>query len=260
MTNSVVLIGIGEMGGVFARGLLKAGHTVYPVMRGADLDQVIKDNLEPTAVVIAVGEKDIQDVLAKMPDAWHDKLVLLQNELLPGDWQKHHIKNPTVISVWFEKKAGQDVKEIIPSPVYGPRADLIRSSLKTIDVFCRVLADADDLVFELVLKNLYILTVNISGLITGGTVGDLWNNHQPLARDVAGDVLDVQFALIGKELDRERLINGLVKAFEGDMDHKCMGRSAPTRLARAIAMADQHNIEAKKLREIQALTSQSSAA
>ncbi len=29
---------------------------------------------------------------------------------------------PTVISVWFEKKKGRDVKVLIPSPAYGPAA------------------------------------------------------------------------------------------------------------------------------------------
>ncbi len=33
MNAPVVLIGVGEMGGVFARGLLRLGHPVYPVPR-----------------------------------------------------------------------------------------------------------------------------------------------------------------------------------------------------------------------------------
>lgn len=37
MKPPVVVIGIGEMGGVFARGYLKNGHPVYPVTRGSDM-------------------------------------------------------------------------------------------------------------------------------------------------------------------------------------------------------------------------------
>lgn len=33
MRKPVVLIGVGEMGGVFERGLLKTGYQVVPVMR-----------------------------------------------------------------------------------------------------------------------------------------------------------------------------------------------------------------------------------
>ena len=33
MNEPIVLVGIGEMGGVFARAFLRAGHPVYPVNR-----------------------------------------------------------------------------------------------------------------------------------------------------------------------------------------------------------------------------------
>ena len=250
MKKTVILIGLGEMGGVFARGILRAGYPVYPVLRGADMRRVAVDNPDPQAVVIAVGEKDIQNVLASLPKAWHGRAVLLQNELLPGDWQKHKIANPTVISVWFEKKAGQDVKEIISSPVYGPLAGFVQDSLKAIRISCTVLSSPDELLFELVLKNLYILTVNIAGLEAGGTVGELWSKHRALAQAVAGDVLDIQFKLNGRELDRGQLTAAMVKAFDGDPGHKCLGRSAPSRLERAIAQVDEFGLEAGKLREI----------
>jgi len=250
MNKTVILIGIGEMGGVFARGILKAGYSVYPVMRGADIDKIAKEISEPEAVVVAVGEKDIQGILAAIPKVWHEKLVLLQNELLPRDWLAHKIQNPTVISAWFEKKAGKDVKVIISSPVFGPLAQIIKSSLDAINISCNILLKPDDLLFELVAKNVYILTVNIAGLEVGGTVGELWGKYQVFARDVAEDIMDIQFRLIEKELDRDKLIKSMVNAFNGDLDHKCMGRSAPTRLERAISQADQYGLKVNKLREI----------
>ena len=42
----------------------------------------------------------------------------------------------------------------------------------------------------------------------------------------------------------------MVKAFEGDLEHKCMGRSAPARLERAISQADEANLEVMTLRGI----------
>jgi len=107
MKKPVVLIGAGEMGGVFARGLLRLGHPVYPLTRAMDMHKTAKDILDPEAVIVAVAESDIHPVLSDIPEAWRDRLVLLQNELLPRDWQKHHLHNPTVISVWFEKKPGR---------------------------------------------------------------------------------------------------------------------------------------------------------
>ena len=108
------------------------------------------------------------------------------------------------------------------------------------------------MLFELVLKNLYILTTNIAGLRSGGTVDELWRHHQPLARAVAADVIDLQEALTGQRFDREALIEGMLEAFDGDPQHRCMGRSAPARLERALAHADRLGLAVPTLREIAA--------
>ena len=73
-----------------------------------------------------------------------------------------------------------------------------------------------------------------------------------VARAVAGDVIALQEALTGHTLDRERLVAGMVEAMEGDWDHKCMGRSAPARLARALKLAAERNVAVPKLQEIAA--------
>ncbi len=252
MNNPVVMIGIGEIGGVLARGCLRRGYPLYPVTRRIPMAEVAEQVPDPEAVVVAVGEKDLAAVLASLPEGWKDRLVLLQNELLPKAWQDHGIINPTVISIWFEKKPGRDVKVIIPSPIYGPKARWLREVLAAVSVPGVVLENEEELLFELVLKNVYILTTNIAGLVTGATVRDLWERHQDLALRVARDVMDIQFALIKKDLDRDRLLQGMRAAFAGDWDHQCQGRSAPARLQRALRQAEDLGVVVETLRSIQA--------
>lgn len=252
MNKKVVIIGLGEMGGVFARGFLRAGIPVYPVTRTMNVQQAVLAEPNPDLVLLAVAEKDLHATLASIPDAWKPKLALLQNELLPSDWLKHNIPEPTVISVWFEKKKGQDVKVLIPSPVFGQGASLIKTALETIDIPVRIVDSQQAMEDELVLKNVYILTTNIAGLVCGGSVEYLWNEQNALAREVANEVMDIQSFLVGKELDREKLIAGFVEAINGDLNHQCMGRSAPARLARAIALADDAGLTVTKIREISA--------
>ena len=252
MIKSAILIGLGEMGSVFARGLLRLGMTVHPVLRGSNLAEMAENIPNPDLVLLAVGEKDLHPSLENIPKQWVPKLALLQNELLPRDWKAHQLEKPTVISVWFEKKKGQDYKVLIPSPVYGKQAEIISNALKTLDIPTKIVETEDELLFELVLKNLYILTTNIAGLITKGNVEDLWENHQSLARAVASDVMDIQEALTGTSFDRDRMIDGMVTAIRGDLNHQCMGRSAPARLANAIKNADEANLDIPKLREIAA--------
>jgi len=252
MNKSAVIIGLGEMGSVFARGLLRLGFSVHPVLRDSDLTEIADKIPNPDIVLVAVGEKDLHPTLKNYPSPWTDQITLLQNELLPRDWKSHGFTSPTVISVWFEKKKGQDYKVLISSPVFGSKAQIICNALKTLNIPSHIVASEDEMLFELVLKNVYILTTNISGLITKGNVEDLWENHQPLARAVASDVIDIQEALTGSKFNREQLIDGMVKAIRGDLNHQCMGRSAPARLENAIAHADQSNLAVNKLREIAA--------
>ncbi len=254
MKKPVVLIGAGEMGGVFARGLLRLGHPVFPLTRAMDMDKAAKEIAEPEAVIVAVAENDIQAVLVDIPAVWRDRLVLLQNELLPRDWQKHRLDNTTVISVWFEKKPGQDYKVLIASPVFGPHAQLIADLLTTLSIPTTVLSSPDELEVELLIKNVYILTTNIAGLETVGTVSELWSQHEHIARAVAANVVAIQATLVGHALDHDKLIAGMLTAFDGDPDHNCMGRSAPARLERALKQADAAGLAASKLREISALT------
>jgi len=250
MKNPVVFIGIGEMGGEFARGILRLGHPVIPVTRDMDIQEVAKAYPEPQLVLVSVAENDLHPALEKLPSQWHDRLGLLQNELLPRDWQAHSFSNPTVISVWFEKKKGQDFKVLIPSPAYGPQAQLLTDALASLEIPARVVTDEKALLDELVIKNVYILTTNISGLITQGNVSDLWENHRDLATEIANEVIDLQEWLTNSSFKRARLIEGFVEGINGDLEHMCMGRSAPARLSRAIALADEAGLAVPRMREI----------
>ena len=250
MKSPVIIIGIGEMGGVFARALLRAGHPVYPATRETNLAELARQLPAPELVLVAVAETDLHTVLEQIPAAWQSRIALLQNELLPADWKAYGFVQPTVISVWFEKKKGQDVKVLIPSPAYGPAAGLLQESLGMIDIPVRTLETADELLIELVIKNVYIITINCAGLVTGGTVSELWANHRELAEGIAREVIQLQEKQVGNNLPADMLIKGMLEAFAGDPDHGCMGRSAPARLARALQQADASGLDVPELRKI----------
>ncbi len=251
MKTPIVILGIGELGGVFARGFLRTGHPVYPITRGMDIEHEAAQIPEPELVLVTVGEDSLQPILQQIPRYWRSRLGLLQNELLPRYWEAQAIAKPTVISVWFDKKPGIDVKSPIPSAVYGPAANLIQEALASLDIACHRLVDEQQLLFTLVLKNLYILTVNIAGLETNGTVSELWRNHRELAEQVANEILDIQEYLTGRTLPRKCLLQGLLDAFDLDPAHRCTGRSAPQRLRRALEHAKQGGLAAPVLQGIQ---------
>lgn len=252
MKDPIVIIGIGEVGGVFARGFLRSGHPVYPVTRDMEMADEAKRIPEPALALLAVAEKDLHPALERIPGPWRERLGLLQNELLPRDWERHGIAAPTVVSVWFEKKKGQDAKVLVPSPIYGPHAGLLHTALHAVEIPGAMLRNEDELLFELVRKNLYILTTNIAGLVVGGTVDTLWKEHEALAREVFADALALQEHLTGRRFDAASLLDAVLAGFAGDPAHKCMGRSAPARLERALALADEAGLAVPALRRIAA--------
>lgn len=244
----IVIVGMGEMGGVFGRALLTAGHPVFPVGRGDDMAREADAIPEPALALVTVGEDDLHGVLATLPEAWRSRVGLIQNELLPRDWEEHGIDEPTVAAVWFEKKPGKPVTVIVPTPVAGPASSLLVDALGVIDIAATAI-DEYDLVDALVAKNLYILTANIAGLSTGGTVSDVWSNRE-LADAVVDEVLAVQEYLVGSPIDRDRAVTAMVEAFAADPDHGATGRSASRRLERAIGHAESAGIEVPTLRAI----------
>ncbi|MDJ0498927.1 MAG: hypothetical protein QNJ89_13920 [Acidimicrobiia bacterium] len=250
LQQPAVIIGIGEIGGAFSRGLLRTGHPVVPVTRGVDPDPVAAAYPDPVAALVTVGEADLDHALATLPQQWHTRVVLVQNELLPRNWKAHGVADPTVAVVWFEKKPGRVEKVIIPTPIYGRLASELVTALDSIGIASVALESKDDLMYELVRKNMYILTANIAGLMTQGTVHDLWYDNRQLAESVAAEILPIQEWLTDTQLDHERLIAGMVEAFDADPDHGSTGRSAPARLARALDHADQAGLAVPTLRKI----------
>ena len=254
MKKPAVIMGMGQMGGVFARGLLSVGHPVYPVLREMSMQKVSDEIEDPVLVLVAVAEGDLAGVLDQLPDQWKARLGLLQNELLPNDWETHDIDDPTVVAVWFEKKVRRPVTPLWPSPVFGPQSGLIERALAALNIPVEVLEHKDELVGALVMKNLYILTANIAGLVGADTVGGLLEENYDLTRRVFEDVLALQEALTGRSFEASKMWSRLEQIFREAPEHGSRGRSAPQRLDRALEESESLGLELTSLIEIKGHT------
>ena len=72
MQQSIVIIGIGELGGVFAKAFLHNGYPVYPVTRTMTIDAESEILPNPQLVLVAVAEKDFNSVMTAIPSRWKD--------------------------------------------------------------------------------------------------------------------------------------------------------------------------------------------
>lgn len=249
----VVIMGMGQVGGVFAHGLLAAGRPVYPLRRGDSPEALFQEIPDPALVLVCVGEAALRPAVESLPDAWLDRLGLVQNELLPAFWQGRGIPTPSVAVIWFEKKRDTPLTPIRPTAVYGPRSALLASGLEALGVPVRQVGDEEGLVFELLLKMLYLWTLNFAGLemIEGSTAAELRAQRPDLYRSVSGEVLELLGRMAGAEgLDRERFLRGLDEAISARPAQRCTGRRARQRLERALAHARRFDLALPALERI----------
>lgn len=255
MTEHVVVVGMGQLGALFSEGFLRTGRSVTPVLRGGDV-RAVCEKAKPDAVLIATGEDDLDNVLGRLPPCARDRALLIQNELRPEKWQKHEI-DPTICIVWFEKRKGKPPSAVLPTVLYGKHSALLDETLRVLELPHRIIDSREKLAHELVLKNLYILGLNLTGLRAGGVAKDLRSKHQELFRSVIAELLPIEKAALcetpsfsGARLDEARLLEDLDGAILADPEHTCSGRSAPRRLTRTLENAARFGIKTPILTQL----------
>lgn len=267
MSEHIVVVGMGQLGAVFSEGFLRTGRSVTPVLRGGDVTRVC-EQVKPDAVLVATGEDSLEDVLTRLPASVRDRALLIQNELRPEKWQRHHLL-PTLGIVWFEKRKGKMPNIVLPTVLFGRQSALLDEALTTLELPHRTVRTDEELVHELVLKNLYILGINLTGLRVGGVARELLTTHRTLFDDVIREILAVEVALLsatvptsaavptstavpfsGATLNEGQLLRDLERAILADPEHSCAGRSAPRRLERTLENAARLFVETPILAQL----------
>ncbi len=244
---STTIIGMGQLGGVFARGLLKLGETVHPVLRGET------PSAESERILVAVGEADLESVAEALQIAGRTQnAIFLQNDLVRTTLKG--FESPTVAVVWFEKKHRKPITPILSTPIAGPHAEMLVRALDTLQIPAHEIS-MEQLDAELAAKNAYILTFNVLGLArpAGATVGQLIKD--PIFAPLVDEVLSLEEARIAGSLDREATLTLLRNAVAGDPAHGAKGRSAPARLKNALARGAKLAVPLPQMEEIAAAQS-----
>lgn len=248
--DKVVIIGVGQLGRAFADAFLRSGVTVVPVLRRQSIRSVTAQAPDAELVLVAVGEDDLSDALADIPDAHLDRVVLLQNELRPDQWQRRYPEQlaPSTLIIWFEKKGFQAPKGLRPS-VFHPQGaltggqQLVLSAFHKLDQDVQTITCVSEFHQQLVIKNLFILALNLVGLKTGGSAGQLLTEHRRTLDVMLDELLLLEDRLFeragfpGMASHHDLLRAGLEAAIQSDPEHGSRGRSAPQRLERTLKLA-----------------------
>jgi hypothetical protein len=245
-----LVVGMGELGRVFALGMLQLGVTVVPILRTTP-NRVLTTHQDAASIcLVCVGEAELPAVLDSTARTYADRLVLVQNDLHPSDWERRGLPLPTVAVVWFEKKPGREPHVLSSTILFGPHAELVVSALQVQGIEAHAEPELSRLNFELALKNLYVLTTNSVGLAVPGDVGTLWHSHRALVDRVFEEVLLLESALMEQSLPHQALRLEFERIVLADPRHAAAGRVARERLLGACAASRRMGAATPALDEI----------
>lgn len=138
MDEQIVIVGMGEVGRRLAHGADVARLAYWPVTREAGQQWLSEPKGVP--LLIAVRENDLPSVLAQVPPERGSDLIFVQNGFV--DELIAPYPDATRAVLWFTAKASF-FADLLPSPVYGPRAELARKLISGSGASAEVLADQD---------------------------------------------------------------------------------------------------------------------
>ena len=234
LPDPVVIAGLGQLGTLFAEGFLRLGHPVIPITRNTQVEELENENFDPRLTLLCVGEDDWSPLFDALPARLRARPGLVSNELRAPDLEK--VANATTIIVWFERKRGMPPTQVRPSIVAGPEARLASAAMRKFAMDSHEVTAAE-LPFELASKNLYILGLNLGGLLTRSENAlGLITTHEKNFLPLLEELIELETVASGVELSREALQRSFFEAIEADPKHGALGRSAPLRLKRTLEL------------------------
>ena len=239
--RDLVVVGLGQLGSLYADGAQRAGFRVTPVGRTDNLAAIVA-SVPAAPLLIAVGESDLAAVLAAIPPPQRDDLILLQNELFPSDWEPI-TPHPTVLVVWLNRKHDRPSEVARPTAVHGRHADIVATVHTALGLPCTVLTSPADRNLELVGKYAFIITVNGLGVAADRTV-EAWRRADPARVEaLVGEGVTLGEARLGHPVDRAAAHRMVIEALEALPTMPVRGRSAGARVARGLAVARARGID-----------------
>lgn len=252
--NDVIVYGLGELGRLLAGGALRCGYRVLPITRQTNPQSVLDSADATAAIVVAVGESELPDVLTSLPGAARDRVVLLQNELFPDIWLSAGASAPTVMVPWLLQKASLPQIQMQPTPVYGRYADLLAEIHQALGLGAHKLSSEPALEDALAAKYALIVCINALGSIENRTMGQWLHQAPSVVAALTTDATQVAYARFGRAGEAEDHV-GLVlqqvrQAMKTLSSIPSAGRTAKLRVERALSLARRFDVETPALSRV----------
>ena len=245
--RAAAVIGLGNLGRLYAGGWLRAGYAVHPIGRRTDARAVLNGLPERTPLLCAVGEASLANAVEAVPPARRGDLIFVQNELFPEDLQRLGTPDATIAVVWTLVKAGFPLILGRRLAVTGPQEEAFAEACAALEH--PVLAGAP-IGWECATKYAFIVAMNALGLLRADTLGAWLADDPERVEALIADACRVALARIGApETDLARAVAEVAEGVEGFRALPCRGRSSAARVARALNTAETLGIHIPALRD-----------
>ncbi len=244
--NTLLLFGVGQLGRLFAGGALRTGVTVVPIRRSTDVGPLWSAYAPGTPILMAVGEGDLEAAVDRVPRDRRDDLIFVQNELYPSDLTSHGAEGATLGLVWTNQKAGAPTLVGRGTAASGPHADAFCSWHHELAIPCRV-ADRHDIAVEAAAKYAFIVCVNALGLVDARSVGDWQQADSARVESLLAESVRLASARLGEPAVAPETLSRVRDALRGFASLPTRGRSSPSRVARAVALAAELGCDVPEL-------------
>jgi hypothetical protein len=244
--DQMVVLGVGELGKLFAGAALAEGLQVTPITRGVTPAHVLSARPPHAPILVSVGEDALERALDSLPASRHDDAVLVQNELWPSVWQSRGFR-PSLMLPWVLQKPGLPRTVVGTTPVFGAHADLLGA-------LCRRLAIPSAPITEpevpqaLADKYTFILVINALGCWRDELLGRFLADAQPQITALCQEASALSAALLGAPVDPARSHRLTLDAMAAMASVRARGRTASARVARALGHAADHGLDVPALR------------
>lgn len=247
--RDAAVVGLGQLGQMYAGALLNQGYRVTPVVRATP--RPLELGLAPEApVLVSVGEDALDAALSELVAAGlGQRVMLLQNELFPATWKKHPTAHPTVMVVWTNRKKGVPLVGA-PTRVFGPLADLVVRMHAALEIPCEVLPDEHALNTELCAKYAFIVAVNALGVSEPRTLQEWMEAEPQTVGRVLQDAVSLSAVRVDASVDVEEARRRAHSAMVALASIPSRGRTSWARMERAAAVSQEQHLPVPALRRL----------
>jgi ketopantoate reductase len=201
MDEQIVIVGMGEVGRRLAQGADAMKLAYWPVTREAGQQWLSEPRGVP--LLVCVRENDLPAVLAHVPPERGGDLIFVQNGFV--DELIAPYPEATRAVIWFTVK-GSFFADLLPSPVFGPRADLVRRLISAAGASAEALADQDVFRRYALEKAVWSCVVGAPLAVWGVDLATARHERMADVKAIVDEACDVVRVALGTEIAPQRVM------------------------------------------------------